>query len=624
MTAIRRILRTLRSEEGIALPSVFALGLVMLMLVGTAMSVTTSGLQKTNTDEDYNGALAAAYAGIEEYQSRLSNDATYTAYGNPASTFTAGSPVVLPSTTNKALGLGTTGTWADIPGTDVDPGTGLGLPSGASFRYEVNTADYADKGVIHLRSTGRVGNVTRSIVADLKQDGFIDYLYFTNYEQIDPKYLGQTHNDSNGKNVCERYAYEVPTRDTSPVVDGSGATDPTGCGASIQFGANDVLTGPVRSNDQLLVACGAKFTSSVTSASTPPYKLASGSCSTSPFAQTPTSNIVIDMPPTNSDLKRETRSDLSDIPRPGCLYTGPTVITFLSGGMMNVYSPWTIKTQTTATTGSAPAVCGIPGSATGSLGGKNGATIPVLERNLIFVQPVPAAGSADPNAPAVGFTPPGFKCEPASTGSGSFDSKTPAGWSFKDGTTVKWAFPTAGETMPSGGVVNVGLTHYNCKGGDAYVKGTLTGQMTIASDYYIYVIGDLKYSSRTTDVLGLVANEAIFVWNPVKYSSGSWTALNGTGDREIDAAMLSVGHTFQTQNFSRVNLGTLTVFGAIAQKFRGSVALGSNGYVKDYQYDTRFRSIAPPKFLTPVSTTYGVTQYAMVPPAFKPSGAAGP
>ena len=30
-------------------------------------------------------------------------------------------------------------------------------------------------------------------------------------------------------------------------------------------------------------------------------------------------------------------------------YTGPTVITFLSGGNMNVYSPWTVKTQTSAT-----------------------------------------------------------------------------------------------------------------------------------------------------------------------------------------------------------------------------------------------------------------------------------
>ena len=34
------------------------------------------------------------------------------------------------------------------------------------------------------------------------------------------------------------------------------------------------------------------------------------------------------------------------------------------------------------------------------------------------------------------------------------------------------------------------------------------------------------------------------------------------------------------------------------------------GYSKDYEYDTRLNHIAPPKFLTPTSTTYGVTQFA--------------
>jgi hypothetical protein len=108
-----------------------------------------------------------------------------------------------------------------------------------------------------------------------------------------------------------------------------------------------------------------------------------------------------------------------------------------------------------------------------------------------------------------------------------------------------------------------------------------------------------------------------------EYNACNYAALNGTGDREINAAMLSVGHTFQTQNYSRVDLGKLTIFGAIAQKFRGSVGTAAGaGYVKDYQYDKRFRNIAPPKFLTPVSTTYGVTQVATVPAAFTATGAA--
>jgi hypothetical protein len=125
-------------------------------------------------------------------------------------------------------------------------------------------------------------------------------------------------------------------------------------------------------------------------------------------------------------------------------------------------------------------------------------------------------------------------------------------------------------------------------------------------------------------MLGLIGTGAIYVWNPVSSTSGT-SLLSTANDREIDAAILSVGHTFQVQNYDRGDRGTLTVFGAIAQKFRGSVGVaGSAGYVKNYQYDARFRSAAPPKFLTPVSTTYGVTQYATVPAGFTATGATGP
>jgi hypothetical protein len=98
--------------------------------------------------------------------------------------------------------------------------------------------------------------------------------------------------------------------------------------------------------------------------------------------------------------------------------------------------------------------------------------------------------------------------------------------------------------------------------------------------------------------------------------------LNGTGDRTIEAAILSVQHTFIVQNYDLgARMGTLTVTGAIAQKFRGPVALGSSsGYAKSYAYDSRLKYMAPPKFLSPVSTTYGVSEIVEVKTAFKPDG----
>lgn len=621
MISLLRLARALRSDErGIALPVTFGVGLVMLMLVAGSMSVTMSNVRKTNTDEDWNGALAAAYAGVEEYQSRLANDSTYQKYGNPSAPFSSGSgsTLTLPVSpnVNDAFGIGTSGTWATVRGSD----------STASFRYEVDNSDYQDKGILHIRSTGKVGSVTRSIVVDLKQDGFIDYLWFTNYEVADPAYTGVTTVDSNNKSICERYAWATPARDTS-------SSAPCG---NIQFGSSDVFSGPVRSNDRMLI-CETTFMKSVLTSSTtsPIYKTASG-CDAPDFrVGTATFAPTIDMPPTNTEMKKETRSDLpSDVPRPGCLYTGPTVINFeTQSGVpkMRVYSPWTVKTNVTGTnSGTSPSQCGTPGAGSNGLGSATGALINVLERNLIYVQGVPAACSGagcDPNAPAQASTrPAGFTCTDAS-GSGS--GKIPAGWQFVNtaNSAVVQKFPAVmsgnAEVTPSGGG-SAGLTHYGCKAGDLYVKGTLGGQVTLAADNYIYVTGDLTYIDKASDMLGLVGQNAVFVWNPVRWTGSAFAAMNGTGDREIHAAILSVGHTFQVQNYERGARGTLIILGAIAQKFRGTVGQGSNGYVKDYKYDERFKFTAPPKFLTPVSTTYGVTQFASVPSAFKATGATGP
>ena len=94
--------------------------------------------------------------------------------------------------------------------------------------------------------------------------------------------------------------------------------------------------------------------------------------------------------------------------------------------------------------------------------------------------------------------------------------------------------------------------------------------------------------------------------------------------RTINAAILSVNHTFQVQNYDiGSSRGTLMVSGAIAQNFRGAVGTGRTGYVKDYLYDQRFRNIAPPKFMVPVSTTYGVSVQVEVGKAFNADGSAG-
>ena len=80
----------------------------------------------------------------------------------------------------------------------------------------------------------------------------------------------------------------------------------------------------------------------------------------------------------------------------------------------------------------------------------------------------------------------------------------------------------------------------------------------------------------------------------------------------INAAILAVNHSFTVPYWQRGDaLGTLSVTGAIAQRFRGPVGTNSGGsvitgYAKSYVYDQRLKYLSPPKFLDPVASAWGV------------------
>jgi hypothetical protein len=360
-----------------------------------------------------------------------------------------------------------------------------------------------------------------------------------------------------------------------------------------------------------MVICGSTFNGIVTSSSlsTPNYTKPSG-CANAAFnlnaANKPDYSLPIEMPSTNLQMKRETRTDLPvEVQRPGCLYTGPTSIVFTSNGKMTVKSPWTKKTRIAgdpARSGTTPSECGSPAD----LASSSGATVTVPENNLIYVQNVPTSDSLDPNY------------YPAS-GSGS----RPASYSSStcsDGNGI--GYPISSERVGSI------ATSYGCRNGDVFIQGTVHAKVTVASGNYVYITGDIKYQDADADVLGLVGENAVWIWNPIDRYDDS---LLGNSGRNISAAILSVNHTFQVQNYDEGGWRhTLAINGAIAQKYRGPVGTGGSsghvttGYDKAYTYDPRFRYIAPPKFLSPVSTTYGVSVLVETKSAFTSTGAVVP
>lgn len=170
--------------------------------------------------------------------------------------------------------------------------------------------------------------------------------------------------------------------------------------------------------------------------------------------------------------------------------------------------------------------------------------------------------------------------------------------------------------------------------GTVYVNGTYSKSLTVAGEDDVVIDGNVYPTSVTgklgevptgTAVLGLIAGEYVRVYHPVKTGSGYTNTLNscnapnlsasedpnGWGSLSepyIYAAILSTSHSFFVDNFDcGSQLGTLHVYGAIAQDYRGIVALvGQTGYVKDYKYDGRLATDEPPYFLAPLKAGWKI------------------
>lgn len=607
-------------ERGLVLANVVIFGTVLLMMVATMIVVSTSGAIKSAADRNFQNAMAAAYAGLSDYQSKLSNDNGYAVYGNSNAAFSKASGSVFQGDNSNAAFTSSGSTWAPVVGATDE-----------FFRYEVDNSNYSSKGVLRVRVSGKAGGSVRSLVANLKGDGFINYLYFTNYESAQPAVTGSS--------CTSEYQW---------------AKKSTTCGY-VQFAGSDVLNGPVRTNDTF-TSCGATFNGSVEDHGAYVNTAPSSSCRATTYnGASPSSVPYLGLPALNSNMSQEARTDIpTTVPRPGCLYTGPTSVVFNSDGTMTVRAPWTkatqIKTsgskiQSSDDTAKAASLCG----SISRLQSATGATIPTLPSNLMYVQDVPS-GSTDQNVNAwpTGTYPTGYtntycttKVTVASNGNATLTQNQAYNNGLGYPTTNEWV--TGGTVYSNAGATGSGdpSSVYGCTSGDVFTSGTFSGAMTIASSGTIWLTDNLKYKDQNNDILGLVGQNAVEIWNPAKCSSyyqpGTYgtaycrtayqTLLNRSGGENltVNAAIASNAGTFYNQNWDIGSaLGTLTVRGSIAQNWRGIVATGgatiATGFSKNYVYDNRLLTTAPPKFLQPVSTSYGVTTQVETQPAYNADG----
>jgi hypothetical protein len=143
-------------------------------------------------------------------------------------------------------------------------------------------------------------------------------------------------------------------------------------------------------------------------------------------------------------------------------------------------------------------------------------------------------------------------------------------------------------------------------------------------------MNDVRMVAGTDSLLGLISNNFTRIYHPTtgvpvyNSSQDDYDCTNSGGpgpDITIDAAILALAHSFiNDQYYCGAATGTLTINGAITQKFRGPMGTGSatsisTGYIKNYNYDDRLRFRSPPKFLDPVRAGWVVQTYTEQVPA---------
>ena len=586
---LRALIERLRGEGGYTLVAVMGIMAAVSALSVATLASTGSDFRPGAADKERKQAYAAAEAGVNDYLSRLVANPDYwrrcaTDPANPSL-----------NQVNPA-----TRSWASIP-TSVSRYSVELLPANGQAACNpddpVGTFIDSDTGTFRIRSTGepRTGaGPRRSIIATFRRRGFLDYIYYTDYETSDPQWYRREAADRPtrenrgtttapaGRSVvdwgvaeCTKYlrdgrenaafsGSEGPTTGSGRLrAGGNAATNadweawpstPLRC-AGIRFVGNgadqDMVNGPLHTNDDLLL------------------------CGTPHFGRKPTDDIETSGAVDGKGWRQD--SGCSGTPQ-----VNQGTESLSDRGTMRPNSPLVTLPQTNAALrDDALPAYRFRGRTTIILNGANMTVTGKRDNGTVLTaasMPIPADG------------------------------------------VIHVAHDTTG-TCPGYNPINAYAPAPAC--GDVWLRGTYEKNVTINAENDIIIDEDVLAGGSAKPLLGLISNNWIRVYHPVSdpLAGASCTTTGGPGPVTIEAAILSLNHSFAVDNWwCGAKIGNLTVNGAIGQKYRGLVGSGGaasgSGYLKNYNYNNDLRFRSPPRFLDPVQSTWKLkSQVEQVPAA---------
>lgn len=604
-------LRTLATDQrGFTMVTLMGVMLIVVSLVFVTYSAADGDLAPGKHDEERKVAYAAGEAGVQNYLFHLTQNDDY---------WSQCDQVPGPHAVHLAFGAG--GIPADarrlkVPGSPASYVIEM-LPANGNAACVPGSTDSmidAATGTFRIRVTGFSDDATpakRSIIATFRRKSFLEYIYFTDYETQDPAVYKAA---ALGLETLEnpRTPSSLPQRD---VVQWGTETCATkhwgeGRGSIPDFVGNQ--------NDTGILFGGTWY----------PFSARCGEIQFIGPTSGPTDG---NSAPTSSDR---------DVIR-GSLHTNDSIL--VCGAPRFGRTPQD-KIEVAGSPGWRSSGCSNSAPNVNGAGGPGGSQLGTWAPNSAPLTLPPSNGALRTDALAAYR----FKgrTKIRLNGAQMFISGTRENGSVLDNANVP---------LPANGVLyasNEGscgrydpvkpypapapsnTTDFGTGCGNVEVEGTYSVSLTIGAANDILVTEDViksgGYGTPTPapDVLfGLIANNFVRVYHPVTtptISGGRLTCSNDGGpaqDVRIDAAILAIGHSFIHDNYyCGATTGTLTVNGAIAQRYRGAVGTSSGGspvtgFKKDYVYDNRMKFRSPPHFIDPIAAGWQVQLYTEQNPA---------
>jgi Tfp pilus assembly protein PilX len=530
MPLIARIRTRLADTGGFTMIIALGVMLVTSLLLVAVFTATNGDVKQSHRDTVQKQAYFAAVAGLQEYEHQLQANADYW------ETTCTGPSGEVPGEAEKKT--------KQFYATAMLGANGLKCSTANPFGSMIESKG-ANANTFRIESTGTVEGVKRSMVATFRVSGFLDYAYFTQYEDEDP-YLS-------GEEECERYYEEA-----------GHSTRSSKCG-NITFTHEDSVYGPMHTDDSALVECSNKVTFGREGEKGKPHEppdaveINRGTWSTKstkakkanespcPEGERPVYNTAenskkektfseegaeLKAPPSDTSLKAYVESGYEFVGRTKLVLEGENI------------------TVTNA-----------------NFHGGTATSVKWPGNGLIFVR----NGSA------------GCKFEysnktPGSDTTATYEKEAECGSVYVKGTYTK-SLTVGAETdlIVNGSIVPTGVSE------GSPPSGTVTMGLMATRFVRVYHPCVSSHSGSTEEGI-----DNIWIYAAILSTSHSFLVDNSNCGEE---------------------LGNLNVYGAIAQKFRGVVGTtGGTGYFKDYKYDERLATDEPPYFLAPLGAGWQIAR----------------